>query len=384
MANHIVTAMIPYLPEELDGAKYNHFHEYDEDNQELFEIREITPPPTSELADPETIVIPPSTRVARFRNVFKLLSGKKIAKKDCGKLEGLQGKHATLPRMNKEKRNAHLKDLHDEIYGVRRFYWEADLSKLYEKEDPEPFVGTFPSRGKTVRWKSNPAGGQAVENVQFEERDGHQQVEAADDIPTSENSKRREDNPYWEEEFELPEPELVYNPKPPLPQESASGFIAIDPSDIPSSNLESQNDTPPLNPGGIVRDDAKKLDPAPNDSKTEGKCAEPSCESPCVHVLTIKGIQANLGQEIADLIVIQMILRLGPPLPFPLRNLEETESKVLAIREKAVVQMYAKWAATFTFQKLIVAIKLSLDNFKPSHRGIISFDFQVLYHVRKN
>ena len=72
-----------------------------------------------------------------------------------------------------------------------------------------------------------------------------------------------------------------------------------------------------------------------------------------------------------------MIMRLGPPLPLPPRDVNESQIKVLALRKKAVVEMYAKWAATFTFQKLVVAIKLSLDSFNPSHRGIVNFEFQV-------
>ena len=49
-----------------------------------------------------------------------------------------------------------------------------------------------------------------------------------------------------------------------------------------------------------------------------------------------------------------------------LRDVNESQIKVLALRKKAVVQMYSKWAATFIFQKLVVAIKLSLKVSVPS------------------
>ena len=193
-------------------------------------------------------------------------------------------------------------------------------------------------------------------------------------------SRRREDNPYWEEEFELPEPELANDPNPPASQYSSASFIPIDLSEVAISNPEdtSETNTSPLPQVNIVSGESKDDgDYIAIDSVPDSKCKEAASNSPCIHLLTTKGIQSNLGQEIADLIVTKMILRLGPPLPLPPRDNNEMDPKILAVREKATIQMYAKWAATFAFQKLIVAIKLSLENFNPSHRGILSFEFNV-------
>ena len=99
--------MTPYFSEQFNGVKYNHFHEWEEDNDELFEI--IPLPPTPNISDSETTPTPPpSTRVAKFRNVIKLVTGKKLAKKTGGKSEEThcdwsRNKHATLPRMNREE-----------------------------------------------------------------------------------------------------------------------------------------------------------------------------------------------------------------------------------------------------------------------------------------
>ena len=96
------------------------------------------------------------------------------------------------------------------MFGIGRFYQEPDPTKLYESEDPPPFV---PSRMKTVRWKSDPTGSGNIGNVDFnvEHESHHIEAEIDNDFTTSGNRKRREKNPYWEEEFELPEPELIYN-----------------------------------------------------------------------------------------------------------------------------------------------------------------------------
>jgi hypothetical protein len=372
--------MTPYFSEQFDGVKYNHFHEWEEDNDELFQI--IPLPPTH---DPTaTPLPPPSTRASKFRNVIKLVTGKKLAKKARDKSEETQNdwssnKHATLPRMNREERDARIRYLRDEVFGLGRFYQEPDPTKLYESEDPSPFV---PSRTKTVRWKSDPTGSRNVGTMGFNVDQESHDVEAdVNDLATSDKTMPRENNPYWEEEFELPEPDLIYNLNSPSQHEAQAECIAIDLSDIFLSEFgdEPLRPTSPLDlkKNATDTDTNSITDYFPDNSILRCTCGDPSCNASCVHVLTVKGIQANLGQEIADLIVTEMILRLGPPLPLPPRDVDESQTEVLAVRKTAVVQMYAKWAATFTFQKLVVAIKLSLDHFKPSHRGIVNFEFQV-------
>ena len=375
--------MTPYFSEQFDGVKYNHFHEWEEDNDELFEILPLPPNPDtldSEINAPP----PPSTRAAKFRNVIKLITRKKVAKRTGDKSKEIQGdcstnKHATLPRMNKEERDARIRYLRDEAFGLGRFYQEPDPTKLYESEDPTPFV---PSPAKTVRWKSDPFWSGNIENMEVDNKQDRQRIAAeADNGLILETRERREDNPYWVEEFELPEPELAYNLSAYGQNDSPSGCIPVNLRDI--LPLDFSDETPrPTSPLDFRRkitdnDEDSITDSSPNDSKPISNCGDPSYTLSSVNVLTARGVQANLGQEIADLIVTEMILRLGPPLPLPPRGVNESETKTLALREKRVVEMYAKWAATFAFQKLIVAIKLSLENFKPSHRGIVDFEFQV-------
>ena len=252
--------------------------------------------------------------------------------------------------MNREERDARIRYLRDEVFGLGRFHQEPDPTKLYESEDPTPFV---PSRTKTVRWKSDPAGSGNIGNVDFnvKQESRYAKAEIRNDLETSENRKRREDNPYWEEEFELPEPELVYNPNS-LPQHDPQvERINIDLSDILPSEFA---DEPlrPISPPDFSKNvtDTDKdsiTDYLLNNSKLGCNCGDPSCDVSCVHVLTVKGIQVNLGQEVSDLIVTEMILRLGPPLPLPPRDVNESKTKVLALRKKTVVEMYAKWAADF-------------------------------------
>jgi hypothetical protein len=385
--------MAPYPHEPTEVIKYNHFHEYDDNNEELFEIREITPPPSPDALKSEIYIAPPSsTRVAKLRDVFRRVTGKKRVRQTAERIvqnrtDSNGSRFATLPRMNGERREADLKELRDEMFGEGKYYQEPEPRKLDDWREPEPFVPPIPTRSKTVRWASTSARTRTMHNVKREDHEPHRQRE----INVNDNSTKQDKvhgnhrNPYWEEDFELPEPELVYNP--PSNKDagrSISGFIPIDLSGIPVANFS----RPSTSAGEPTSRDSKGKNvksnenkgqpkPPPKHAKPTCRCGDPSCTSSCVHVLTAKGVHENLGPEVADLIVTQLILRLGPPLPLPPRDPEETEPTCLAIRNKVVIQTYAKWAATFMFQKLVVAIKLSLDRFTPSHRGLLNFEFQV-------
>ena len=367
------------MSEQFDSVKYNNFHEWEEDNEELFEVREIIQlPPTPDVSDSETDEHQPSTRGTKFRNVLNLMTGKKSTKKG-DRLRNEPNKHSTLPRIHKEERDIYIRHLRDEVFGLGKFYKEPSL---YESDDPRPFVYTFPSGTKTVRWHSDPSRTTTVKNVVFDEKNGDHQITVEQEAGSAseQTNPRKRGNPFWEEEFELPEPELVYNPNNPVEHGSQSGCIPIDLSDVLHINFCDDNSaamsTLPLNVNKTIVNDNKDPD-LRQYPELMCNCGDPSCNASCVHILKVEGIRANLGQDIADLIVTEMILRLGPPLPLPRRNVNESSKKILALREKAVVQGYANWASTFVFQKLIVAIKLSLDKFQPSHRGILNLEFKV-------
>lgn len=366
--------MAPFLPEGLDSVKYNHFHEYDEDNDELFEIREITPTPDPSTEFELNNNRQPLNRVGKFRNVLRFVVGRKSGKQIEKQLEETSnylsgGRHATFPRMNKSERDARVRDLRDEVFGEGKFYQEPDPSKLYEKEDPKPFVSTYAARVKAVRWKL------AISS------DGNEEISEDGDsksqLPKSRHGQRGDD-PYWEEEFELPEPDMVPSRShPPL-----SGCIPLDLSKIVDANPIKSSKT--KSSGSLNSVNSKDSDAEAracgflfDDAKLGCSCGEPSCNEACAHVLTPIGIRSNLGREIMNLITRELILRLGPPLPLPPRKPQESESTIISLRDKEVIQTYATWAATFTFQKLIVAIRLSIDRFTPSHRGLLSFEFEV-------
>jgi len=115
--------MAPYLKDPVDTVKYNHFHEYDDNIDELFEIREITPPPpTPEPSDPAAIA-KNVTPVGKLQNVFKRMIGTRLTKRTAfpraksNSCEWGHGRRATLPRMNREQREANIKALRDEMFG---------------------------------------------------------------------------------------------------------------------------------------------------------------------------------------------------------------------------------------------------------------------------
>jgi hypothetical protein len=94
-----------------------------------------------------------------------------------------------------------------------------------------------------------------------------------------------------------------------------------------------------------------------------------------VHTLTEEGVRSSLGGDIADSIAKELLFRVGLPPPPMLKD--QLAEDALFVREKEVVENYATWAAICLFQKLVLSIKMSLEIFKPNHRGVISFDFGV-------
>src|SRR5277367_5463801 len=141
------------------AVKVNHFHEYNNNNMELFEIREITPPPSPEPLNKSSELLPPSTRVGKLRNALKRVTGKKKVKQQAEVLPAtitIQGTgwQRTIPRMKKAEREAQMKDGHDEVFGLGKYY-QPPAPKLIDPENIIPFEPTLPRRARTVRWDSS-------------------------------------------------------------------------------------------------------------------------------------------------------------------------------------------------------------------------------------
>lgn len=413
------------------GVKLNHFHEYDNNIEELFEIREITPPPSPEPIEETSELFLPTTRVRKLRNALKRVTGKKKEKQPAEVLPAtitIQGTGwtRTIPRMKKAVREAEMKDGYNEVFGLG-MYSQPPLPKPSDAENIIPFEPTLPRRARTVRWDSSSKQARMAAGIQCDEDDKvHQRAKSSDDaINVNEARKRRDLNPYWEEEFELPEPELRYEaptyappptPSPttkttdkPLPPEPSaahveskteplspeetpvdeSGGIQINLSDL-YSNLSTNGPEPALRKSGSHNSmksitQTTNLDDIPTPPLTptfiQGcSCGSATCDAACIHILTSAGIVEALGGVgIANMIMEDMIKRLGPPIAFPtLRPNQTPTKKLLVLRKRRVVQTYARYAATYTFQKLIVAIRSSLEKFQPNHQGILGFEFEVI------
>jgi hypothetical protein len=415
-------------------VKLNHFHEYDTNDMELFEIREITPPPSPEPVAESSELLPPTTRVGKLRNALKRVTGKKKGKQPAEVLPAtvtIQGTgwQRTVPRMKKAEREAQMKDGHDEAFGLGKYY-QPPAPKPFDPENIIPFEPTLPRRARTVRWDSSSARARMAAGIPCDEEEKvHQRAKSTDDIiDVKEARKRRDMNPYWEEEFELPEPELRYEapsyappPAPtsatdkPLPPEPTtvpvethpaeraaefpdldatlfddSGYIPIDLTDIYVNT--SVDDREPLLRKSASHDLMKTITPNLDDIPTPPmtpsflrgcSCGSASCDAACIHILTSAGIAEALGGvDNANMIMEDMIRRLGPPIPFPTLGVNQTPTKTLfTLRKRRVIQTYARYGATYIFQKLIVAIRSSLDKFQPSHQGILSFEFEVIFFI---
>ena len=401
---------------------------------ELFEVREITPPPSPEMIEENSESLRPTTRIGKLQNALKRVTRKRKGKEPVERLTATitiygTGWQRTVPRRKKAEREAEIKDGYDEIFGLGKYH-HPSTPKPFDPENISPFEPKSARRARTVRWDSTSARARMAAGIPSDEAEKmHQRAKSADDaIDVKEARKRRDLNPYWEEEFELPEPELKYEPRSciprpaptrittttdkPLPPEPTSvpaqvplaktgaqssdteathfdksGYIPIDLSDIydkpfvaePEPTLEK------LAPQDSIRTiTGKIMDNIPTTRLTPSSfqvcsCGNASCDAACIHILTSAGIaQALGGVDNATVIMEDMLKRLGPPISFPTLGVNQPPTKnLLVLRKRRIVQTYARYAATYTFQKLIVAIRSSLQKFEPSHQGILSFEFEV-------
>jgi len=353
-------AIVDSLPPFETPFKIDYFHEYDLNTEELFEVREIfTLPPPSQVPAPP----PPVSRVDKLKNVFSKVTRKKSIKSNSMQSpmktiveDGSSAKYATFPRM-KTEREKYIQDLHDEMFGIGA-YAPPKVEKP-DDDEPEPWVPPYMFRSTCTSRKVR--------------TDGTVKVEKQIMIPEADQSKtkslqKREDNPFWEEEFELPEPELQMKTPKTEEKQSTSGYIPI--------YISSSYTTKPK-PSG---EKPEKATDTSSTSEISNDSPSQPCSVPSAKVLTDKGVRDLLGEKIADRIVTEMTLRLGPPLPLPLiLQTSEDAPDILKLREKTVVQTYALWGSIFLFQKLVLAIRLSLSWFKPTHRGMITFEFKVVH-----
>ena len=110
----------------------NHFFEYSQDVEELFEVREVTPPllPRKAKQPPR----PPAPRPGPFKRAWqKVKKSKRVVPltpppeeeeeaEDWNKYGELPGGRAgTFPRMKKHVREAELKDLRDQMMGEGKY-----------------------------------------------------------------------------------------------------------------------------------------------------------------------------------------------------------------------------------------------------------------------
>jgi hypothetical protein len=391
------------------SVKYNHFHEYDSDNEELFEIREmtITPEPIATVPIPA----PTQTRVSKLKHAIGMSLLRKKSQRKTG--DEVPAKGTTLPRPSKE-RNECVERLADQMFGRGEYHREPKTSKperTCDKPEPKPFTSvTFPRRAKSVRWTAQHEI-QNIQNVRFENTAPHAESKTTDPVRGHERQKSREDNPNWLQEFELPEPTLT-NPletksdsdpddyfnikelfadkavspaaEEPTPwisslaakfdQRTTCETVPDEDSDT-NFTVQSQDhpSPPPKEPHTRYH---KETSTSPLKPAWKCKCGRTTCTTTSVHTLTEEGVRSSLGHDIADSIAKELLVRVGLPPPPPLKDPLEEES--LLLREKEVIENYATWAAICLFQKLVLSIKISLDTFKPNHRGVISFDFGVL------
>jgi len=341
------------------SCKIDHFHEYDLNTEELFECREIFTLPSPTKPETKSTSAQP-TRVAKLRNVLSKVTRKKSFKSKSMQTATPQSeiaasRHATFPRM-KTEREIHVQDLHDEMFGIGA-YAPPPSDKKYDNQEPEPWVS--PYRFTTLASARSQSCG---DELKEENRTSPQ----ADDLR---RMPAKEKCPFWEEEFELPEPEISV---PSQPQGTMSGYI---PLHIDASYIsKSKSGVKCLSKASNQKRRGSNPTPKPPQKRPIETALRPSAR-----FLTGQGIREALGDKIADDIVTELTLRMGPPLPLPPREDQAApkNQRPMAIREKLVVQTYALWASIFIFQKLVVTIRLGLEHFKPTHRGILGFEFKV-------
>jgi hypothetical protein len=145
--------MAPFFMEQRRTAKqikYNHFHEYDDNNEDLFEVREFTPTPplTSESKNPQ--LHHRTTTVARLKSAFNWVSGKKATVRGESP-ENNASRSATFPRIAREEWEAHQNMMRDEMFGLGEFRREPTTTKENQNTDPEPFISPIWTSVESVK-----------------------------------------------------------------------------------------------------------------------------------------------------------------------------------------------------------------------------------------
>jgi hypothetical protein len=228
-------------------------------------------------------------------------------------------------------------------------------------------------REKTVRWDSQPIvlPDKTYSRVYDEEEEidmGINNIPESHRVP---KGIRKDLNPYWEQEFELPEPEIEYKTSS-SHNSNESLYITIDVSEIPPSQFNHGNDN------RASTSIADLVESKPDD----GRLAIMNMDNIVVDIFPPKAVTAMLGPYITKLIVKEMALRDGPTLPPPPRNPKDKVPNILSLRQKTVIHTYSLWAATFTFTKLIASIRMAVEKFTPCHTGGLVFKFEVRQQMR--
>ena len=108
----------------------NHFFEYSQDVEELFEVREVTPPllPRKAKQPPRLPAPRPGPfkrawqKVKKSKRVVPLTPPPEEEEEDWNKYGELPGgRTGTFPRMKKHVREAELKDLRDQMMGEGKY-----------------------------------------------------------------------------------------------------------------------------------------------------------------------------------------------------------------------------------------------------------------------
>ena len=343
----------PYSPTE-GLFKLDHFHEYDLNTEELFEVREILSLPKPASREQDTAA--PLTRVGKLKNVFNKVTRKKSIKSQSIQSPQKQStqpisRHATFPRM-KTEREKHIQDLHDETFGIGA-YAQPQPEEDWDDREPDPWISPYAIlHSRSYSENCVP----------------HGTVTGQMEGSCSRSLKKQ--NPFWEQEFELPEPDLHLKDPSEKPKHSpATGYIPI----YISNCYISKN-------GPSTKESPKGITQQQPETAAKNTCSLSSMgTTPSARILTNSGVREKLGDRIANEIVTELTLRRGPPLPLPPRTSPDKDvtNGMLKLRGKAVIATYALWASIFLFQKLILAIRLGLPRFKPAYRGIVSFAFKV-------
>jgi hypothetical protein len=348
----LIMTLVDSYPASEAQFKIDHFHEYDLNTDELFEVREIFTLPTPSHIP---ITVTPMTRMGKLKSALSKVTRKKSLK--ASSLQVLPhlnsagiSRHATFPRMTTE-RERHVQALHDEMYGIGA-YAPSKAVEVVDDEEPKVWVPPRLSKDQPPKERNK-------------------------DVKAEEEERGRIGSNEQKERDRLVKTELERNA---TSLKTESGQAASDTTSKSGCNpiyISNSLASASSQPGQtrLYSHDATRV----GENMTDERLRKPLAPTPSARILTNKGVRELLGDKIADSIATEMTLRLGPPSSLPSRPIKprEENGEVLKIREKVVVQTYALWASIFLFEKLVLAIRLSLPSFKPSYRGMITFQFEV-------